>query len=137
MDARKERQSQGMDISQLIRNDERNPERGPGVAQRMEGTGDSNRSTKFTNSDAGKTSPNAPNRHQWGRTKKRSMQGQEGGSTPAKKKLRTHNRPPRGPTQAPPHPEQPPIQSMEEVRVEETTTRTWEIPKEEEPGRGT
>ena len=70
MDARKERQSQGMDTSQLIRNDERNLERGPGVAQRMEGTGDSNRSTKFTNSDTGKTSPNAPNRHQWGQNQK-------------------------------------------------------------------
>jgi hypothetical protein len=70
-------------------------------------------------------------------TKKRSTQGKEWGSTPTKKKLRTQNIPPRGPTQTPPHPEQPPIQSMEEVHMEEIATRTWEIPKEEETGRGT
>jgi hypothetical protein len=71
------------------------------------------------------------------RTKKRSMQGQEGGSTPAKKKPRTHNKPPRGPTQAPPCTKQPPTHSMEEVHAEETGTGTQEIPEEEEPGTGT
>jgi hypothetical protein len=48
-------------------------------------------------------------------TKKRNSQGQEGGSTPAKKKPCTQNRPPRGPTQAPPCTEQPPIHSTGEV----------------------
>ena len=68
-----------MSIAKLLCDDGRNPERGPRVARRMEGTGEANGA----------------------RTKKSSMQGQEGGSTPAKKKPRTHSRTPRGPTQAP------------------------------------
>jgi hypothetical protein len=67
---------------------------------------------------------------------KPKRKGQEGGSTPAKKKPRTQNIPTRGPTQAPPCAEQPPTHSMEEVRVEETGTGTQEIPEEEEPRAG-
>jgi len=49
MVANKERQIQGMDITQILCDDERDPERGLGVARRMEGTRDSNYSTKITN----------------------------------------------------------------------------------------
>jgi hypothetical protein len=64
-------------------------------------------------------------------SKKRSIQGQEGEITLAKKKPITHNIPPRGPTQDPLCVEQPPTNSMEEVCAEETVTRTKETPEEE------
>jgi hypothetical protein len=82
MVARKERQSQGMATTKLLCDDGRDPERGLGVARRMEGTGDSNHSTKPTNSDAGKTNPNAPNRHQRGWNQKEEYARSRGGKHP-------------------------------------------------------
>jgi hypothetical protein len=83
MDASKERKNQGMVATKLLCDDIRDLERGPRVARRMDGTGDSNRSTKPTKLNLGKTSPNAPNRHQRGQNQKQKYARSRGGNHPS------------------------------------------------------
>jgi hypothetical protein len=66
MQAKRDKSKEWMK-TQLLRHARRNPKRGLGVAQRMEGTRDSNCGTELTNSNAGKTIPSAPNMQKWGR----------------------------------------------------------------------
>jgi hypothetical protein len=83
MYARKERQSQGMDITKLLCDNEIDPGKGPGVAQIMEGSSYSNHSIKPTNLDAGKTIPNAPNKNQLGQNQKEEYGRSRGGKHPS------------------------------------------------------